>query len=256
MPWFKSDDSLWRHPKVRRLGKDKLAAMGLWELCGTWCADNILTNPRDGFVPDDQVETLDPKHRYAQRLVAVGLWEETTVDGEHGYVFHDWADYNPTRASVEADREEWRTRKANQRKRKRVSQGDTNEDSREESSRESQPSRSRTRSRPSSGHLEGAGPDSTAGALPRPAERCPKHAEDPDPPSCGACASARRAAEAWDRDEPERERQRADADRQRRVAVARCRLCDGDGWRWNPEGKHRGVLSVRCNHEPDQLEAS
>lgn len=136
MPWFKTDDGFWRHPKVRRLGKDRLPAVGLWELAGTWCCDNIATNVTDGFVPTEQVDQWDPKHRYAKRLVDVGLWTAAEVDGEAGYLFHDWTDYNPTRADIEAEREEWRTKKAAQRKGRRtstvsreVSPGDANGDS-------------------------------------------------------------------------------------------------------------------------------
>lgn len=134
MPWFKSDDGFWRHPKVRKLGKDRLPAVGLWELAGTWCCDNIATNVADGFVPTEQVDQWDPKHRYAKRLVDVGLWTVAELDGEHGYLFHDWADCNPTRAEIEAEREEWRKKKATQRKgrstgvSRRVSPGDSRGD--------------------------------------------------------------------------------------------------------------------------------
>ncbi|OZM74012.1 hypothetical protein CFN78_06915 [Amycolatopsis antarctica] len=136
MPWFKSDDSFYRHPKVRRLGKDKLPAVGLWQLAGTWCADNLDTNTCDGFIPAEQIALWDPRHRYARRLVAVGLWSEIDVDGEHGFRFHDWADYQPTKASVEAEREAWREKKAAQRKGKspRVSPGDNRVDSPEDNS--------------------------------------------------------------------------------------------------------------------------
>jgi hypothetical protein len=132
--WFKGDDRFYRHPKVRKLGKDRLPAVGLWALCGTWCADNLITSPADGFVPYDQITQWDPKHRYAKRLVEVGLWKEVDVDGERGYLFHDWADCNPTRAEIEAEREEWRKKKAAQRKGRRtsvsrgVSPGDSTED--------------------------------------------------------------------------------------------------------------------------------
>lgn len=112
MPWFKVDDKFHDHPKVRRLGKDKLAAIGLWALCGSWAGDTT----SDGFVPLEIVQRHDPRERVAARLVAVGLWHKVTKGGEPGYEFHQWDERQPTRASIEAEREEWRGRKARQRK--------------------------------------------------------------------------------------------------------------------------------------------
>lgn len=124
MPWFKQDDAFWRHPKVRKLGRDKLPAVGLWDLSGTWCADNLLTNVADGFVPDSQMELWDPRHRYAKRLVEVGLWYRTEIGGEGGYLFHDWSDFNPTKADREEEREAWRERQSRSRSKKKAIQSD------------------------------------------------------------------------------------------------------------------------------------
>lgn len=233
MTWFKTDDSFWRHPKIRKLGKDRLPAVGLWQLAGTWCADNIAMSAADGFVPDEQVEQWDPKHRYAKRLVAVGLWYRTEVDGEHGYLFHDWAEYQHTRESVEAEREEWRKKKQKQRQQRRTSPGmsprDTTRD-RRETDEETPPEN------PSSGHpsvttapspspspsltgVPGAGgrhqtphdgenpPTPENPSEERPNDRCARHLDVDDPPPCGHCADARRAAETWD-DERQEQRQR------------------------------------------------
>lgn len=86
MTWFRVDDKFWQHPKVRRLGRDRLPAVGLWLLAGNWAAANIDTNVADGFVPWELIEiTLgDPKRRHAQRLIDVGLWELAEFDGEGG----------------------------------------------------------------------------------------------------------------------------------------------------------------------------
>lgn len=124
MTWFKVDDGFWRHAKVRKLGtKDRVAAVGVWTLAGNWSADNTT----DGFVPREQVEVWDPKCKLADRLVAVGLWRHAEQDGEKGYRFHQWSEFQPTRESIEAEREAWRRRKAAQRARKspRVSPEDT-----------------------------------------------------------------------------------------------------------------------------------
>lgn len=111
MTWFKVDDGFYRHRKVRKLGKDRVAAVGLWALAGNWCADNTT----DGFIPAEQVATWDPRLKLAGRLVDVVLWHESEVDGERGYQFHQWEDFQPTRESIEAEREAWRRRKAKQR---------------------------------------------------------------------------------------------------------------------------------------------
>jgi hypothetical protein len=76
-----------------------------------------------------------------------------------------------------------------------------------------------------------------------PPGRCPNHINDPNPPSCGACADARRAREAWEAEQQvanartARERSAAEyAERQRAAeltasAIFDCPLCDDDGYR-------------------------
>lgn len=111
MAWFKVDDGLPDHRKVRQLKADKAAAMGVWVLCGAWSASNLT----DGFVPDEIVARYDTRGKYAGRLVDVGLWEPAEQDGETGYVFHDWADVQPTKSDVEARRAEVKRRVAKHR---------------------------------------------------------------------------------------------------------------------------------------------
>jgi hypothetical protein len=110
MPWFKIDDKLHDHPKVRRAGK---AAMGVWVLAGSWSADNL----QDGFVPQSVLGRWGTP-RDAQRLCECGLWSPATKYGEPGWQFHEWETYQPTRAKVEAKRratarrvERWRERR-------------------------------------------------------------------------------------------------------------------------------------------------
>lgn len=114
MTWFKVDDGLPDHRKVRQLKGDKAAAMGVWVLCGAWSASNL----SDGFVPAEIVARYDPRQRYAARLVEVGLWEPAEQNGEAGFLFHDWADVQPTKREVETRREEVRRRVAKHRKSK------------------------------------------------------------------------------------------------------------------------------------------
>ena len=100
--WYKVDDQLHTHPKARRAG---LAAMGLWTLAGS----HSMCYLTDGFVEAWFVDMFPEGRELAGRLVEAGMW--LPVDG--GWQFHDWADYQPTRESVQAEREA-----ANERKRR------------------------------------------------------------------------------------------------------------------------------------------
>jgi hypothetical protein len=106
MTWFRVDDKFHDHPKVRKLRGDKMPAAGLWSLAGSWAADNLT----DGFVPTEIVRRFDPRERYARKLVEVGLWVPGEHDGEPGYHFHEWPDYQPTRSEVQKQRDDGRDR--------------------------------------------------------------------------------------------------------------------------------------------------
>src|SRR6185369_5458142 len=58
--------------------------------------------------------------RLAAELVSSGLWEKT----EGGWLFHDWPDYQPTRAQVQADRA--RTAERQAKHRDRAAKGQSN----------------------------------------------------------------------------------------------------------------------------------
>lgn len=106
MAWFKVDDKLHSHRKVRRArkGGDRprdAAAIGLWVLAGSWAA----SNETDGFVPADELDQWDTDaDALAERLVESGLWSETEQDGEPGFLFHEWEQYQPTSDQLEARR--------------------------------------------------------------------------------------------------------------------------------------------------------
>ena len=109
MPWFKVDDKLHSHVKAARAGVE---ALGLWTVAGSWCMDQ-LTN---GFVPDYIAARLDPKYkRHAQALVRAGLWHEAEQDGDTGWNFHDWDEYQPTKDAVQEERRKARERMAKRR---------------------------------------------------------------------------------------------------------------------------------------------
>ncbi|MCW2785218.1 MAG: hypothetical protein JWP74_1735 [Marmoricola sp.] len=92
MPWFKIDDNLGFHHKVIAAGNP---AMGLWVRAGSICAQQLT----DGFVPDHMVNALGTKAQ-AAKLIETGLWDAA----EGGYRFHGWAERQPSKADVEAER--------------------------------------------------------------------------------------------------------------------------------------------------------
>lgn len=114
MVWFKVDDKLHSHPKSRRAGT---AAMGLWALAGSHCMDYLT----DGVVEVWFVESVPDGAELAGRLVASGLWHEHP----QGWVFHDWAEFQPTREKVLAEREATKARVEKHRA-QRASNGVTN----------------------------------------------------------------------------------------------------------------------------------
>jgi hypothetical protein len=99
-------DTLHSHPKIYRAD---LEAMGLWVLAGSWAAQQMT----DGHIPLALVRQLGgtDAEQLAKRLVTAGFWEVT----EDGYCFHEWEDYQRTRAEIEAQRKFDRDRKRRQR---------------------------------------------------------------------------------------------------------------------------------------------
>lgn len=124
MAWFKVDDGLPEHRKVRRLGRDKAAAMGVWTLTGAWSASNLT----DGFVPAEIVQRYDAREKLAERLVEVGLWSRAEQAGEPGYRFHDWLAHQPSRSDVESSRRDNARRQQQYRGRKRAETAERSDD--------------------------------------------------------------------------------------------------------------------------------
>src|SRR3990167_7356804 len=106
MPWVRLDDQFHNHPKLAMLGQLQLPCVGLHVMAMCWSSQYIT----DGFLPEAQPAKLagDLIHLLPQgrvdpligALLDVGLWEE--VDG--GYRIHDYLNYQPSKAQVEADR--------------------------------------------------------------------------------------------------------------------------------------------------------
>jgi DnaD/phage-associated family protein len=100
MAWARIDDKLLDNTKVREAGKD---AAYLY-LSGLIYASNQMT---DGKIMDSALSLVAFKgwiknfERHADTLVRCDLWDRI----EGGYSIHDYTEYNPTKAEVEAARE-------------------------------------------------------------------------------------------------------------------------------------------------------
>lgn len=109
MTWFKVDDSFYDHLKVFDAPD---CAVALWVRAGAWAARNLT----DGFVPSGMPARLcDDPETAIKELVRRKLWLRV----KDGFRFHDWTKYQPTRESVEHDREQATERKRRERERRR-----------------------------------------------------------------------------------------------------------------------------------------
>lgn len=111
MPWGKLDDNYSDHPKILRAWSDDPRTIGLHSMSIAWS----MRHGTEGHVPTYWVATKIPddgeRAAVADALVRAGLWE---VNGE-GWIVHDFLDWNPSNADVEARREADRQRKAQRR---------------------------------------------------------------------------------------------------------------------------------------------
>lgn len=116
MTWFRVDDGFYDHPKVDALfdqPETAALAVAVWTLAGAWSSRHLT----DGAVPRRVLRRLLPgvaAAEGAEALVRVGLWEPR---GD-GWVFVDWAAWNPLRDEVEEKRagSRERARRSNERK--------------------------------------------------------------------------------------------------------------------------------------------
>ena len=213
---FQVDADFYDHPKVLGLSD---AAVALWTRAGSYSAAK-LTN---GFIAEHVLATLSKTpEQAAEELRSRGLWKRS----RGGYQFHQWEQRNLTKERVQADQEADRARKKAKRNAERAASKDARKSEgttpdpqvnannvRPESERNPsgiQPESERipassvsvSVSESVSGSGRGARPSPTGGPDPhtRPPDTCPEHQDDPDPPACRRCRTARERAEAWDAD--------------------------------------------------------
>ena len=127
MPWFRIDDGFHEHPKVEALEADPTEhalAIAAWTLVGSACSrrltDGIVTRAALAKALAAWPEKL--RARAAAALVRVGLW----VEHEDGWAYHDWLDYQPSRADTERERELSRRRQAEWKRNRRSPGGGGN----------------------------------------------------------------------------------------------------------------------------------
>lgn len=123
MAWFKTDDTWHSHPKPRRAG---LEAIGLWSVSGSYS----MAYKTDGWVPEWFAHDFPRGRKLADQLVSVGLWCNEIRNGEPGYQFHDWLDYQQSSEEIERDRERARERQKkfrDQLRNRKAKEGDNGE---------------------------------------------------------------------------------------------------------------------------------
>lgn len=98
MPHFFVDDAFSDSKEVLAIpARHRLAAVGLWSLCGSWSAAKLT----DGFVPNDVVKRLGGRPALVDALVDLAkLW----VREPGGIRFTNWSKWQRTREQVEAYR--------------------------------------------------------------------------------------------------------------------------------------------------------
>ena len=104
MTWVKLDDTFPEHPKVEEVGP----LAGWLHVCALCYCNRNLT---DGFIPSARVARLadiSNVKRHVTALLRVGMW----LEDDGGYRIHNFLEYQPSKAKVEADREAARKRMA------------------------------------------------------------------------------------------------------------------------------------------------
>lgn len=122
MAWFKVDDGLHSSRKFLSIPKRaRFAAVGLWTVAGSWCADELT----DGHVPDYMLDVWGAPPSAHESLVNAGLWERESG----GYLFCNWHEYQPSKQDVDAERaaSRERMRELRARRKQRKAQKDAEE---------------------------------------------------------------------------------------------------------------------------------
>jgi hypothetical protein len=115
--WFRIDDDFLNHPKVNAAARALGGPQMLGRVAAVWLEAGLYASKyvTDGFVPQMAVAGFRTDKRAEDVMLAgvtAGLFRKADVNGEPGYQFHDWDQYNPTASDVKAKRARDRARKA------------------------------------------------------------------------------------------------------------------------------------------------
>ena len=103
MAWVKIDDGWLNHHKVLTArANGGWAALGVWAGALTW----VNQQRTDGFLPASWVALNGASEEIAALVDAGLLVEDASRDG---WQFHDYADYQPTKAELEAQSQQKRS---------------------------------------------------------------------------------------------------------------------------------------------------
>lgn len=210
MAWGRVDDGLYDHPKLDRLGRDRLAGVGLLTVAISW-SNRRLT---DGIIPTERVLLLGGTVALADKLVDAELFEKHPT----GYLIHDFLDFNDSAETVRAKRDA----DAERQRRHRLAQRDTTDLSQRESRYESQRESRRDIGVTSVVTPDGVTPYARARFPSRPV---PSREETPLPPASGGQSSRKNGTNprAVSEREAQAKRQRGN---ERRLAYARGALTE------------------------------
>lgn len=121
MPWVRLDDRFPSHRKVALLS-DRAFRLHVSALC--WASENLT----EGKIMDRElpvIARIRGVKTSAKELETAGLWDRV----EAGWMIHDYLEYNPDRAKVQAEREAnaarqqaWRDRKRAEREAKKAAE--------------------------------------------------------------------------------------------------------------------------------------
>lgn len=197
MGWFKTGDGLHAHRKTRRAG---LEAMGLWIVAASWSSQQLT----EGFIPQWFVDGWPRGRTLARHLLDAGLWTCAVDDGEAGWQFHDWLDYNPSaeqeraRKDAAAERQRRARDKAVTRDKQRDVGGDDMRDVLVPRPGPTRPVGAGGADAPTRAHEEvSSTAPATQNFIYHEKPKCPRHTDFDFPPNCGACMRLREEWERW-----------------------------------------------------------
>ncbi|MBT0774317.1 hypothetical protein KIH74_35565 [Kineosporia sp. J2-2] len=114
MVWFSIDDGFSEHPKALGIARThRLAALGLWTVCGIWSAQQLT----DGRLSAALAQEKGGRPALTRALVDAGLWHDHQSTCTHaarhcpgipaagGLTFHDWFDWQRSRRQILRERE-------------------------------------------------------------------------------------------------------------------------------------------------------